>query len=108
MKNSVELNRPLLKFLLLCYVDTQESSCKDNAKFNLIEQKGPGEFISWDLKEPRTQKFLRQLQWSLLSRVYWVHYKSLVFSYLKVGTHENLQPNSKKIFSLMHLNISSF
>ena len=36
MKSTVELNRLLLKFLLLCYVDIQESSCKGNAKFNFL------------------------------------------------------------------------
>ena len=36
MKNPVELNRLLLKFLLLCYEDFQESSRKNNAKFKLL------------------------------------------------------------------------
>ena len=36
MKSAVEFNRLLMKFLLLCKVDIQESSGKDNAKFNFL------------------------------------------------------------------------
>ena len=32
MESAVELNRLLLKFLILCYVDIQESSREDNQK----------------------------------------------------------------------------
>ena len=36
MKTAVELNILLLKFLMLCQVDTQKSSRKENAKFNFL------------------------------------------------------------------------
>ena len=36
MKSVVELNRLLLKFLLLCYFVIQEGYCGDNAKFNFL------------------------------------------------------------------------
>ena len=36
MKSALELNRLLLKFLLLCYVDLLEHSREDNAKFNFL------------------------------------------------------------------------
>ena len=36
MKSAVKLNRPLLKFVLLCQVDIQESFCGDNVKFNFL------------------------------------------------------------------------
>ena len=41
MKTAVELNRLMLKFVLLCQVGIQESSRKDNAKFNFLE-------ITWE------------------------------------------------------------
>ena len=34
--SALELNRILLKFLLLCYVDVQVNSLEDNAKFNFL------------------------------------------------------------------------
>ena len=36
MKSAVELNILLLKFVLLCLVNIQESCREDNAKFNLL------------------------------------------------------------------------
>ena len=36
VKSGAELNTLLLKFLLLCQVDIQESSRKDNAKFSFL------------------------------------------------------------------------
>ena len=39
----MELNRLLLKFVLLCQVDIKESSGEDNAKFNFLE-------IIWESK----------------------------------------------------------
>ena len=36
MKRAVELDRLLLKFVLLCQVDIQESSREHNAKFNFL------------------------------------------------------------------------
>ena len=36
VKNAVELNRLLLKFIFLCRVDIQENSREDNAKFNFL------------------------------------------------------------------------
>ena len=44
MKSAVEINRLLLKFVLLCQVDIQENTCKNNTKIqfprdNLGEQK---------------------------------------------------------------------
>ena len=37
MKKAVELNELFLKYLLLCQVDTQESSGNDDATFNFLE-----------------------------------------------------------------------
>ena len=37
MKSAVELNRLILKFILLCSVEIQESSRKDNAKFKCLD-----------------------------------------------------------------------
>ena len=63
----------LFKFLL-CHVDTQESSCKDIAKFNYYKFKfnyllilifgkikGPQRFISQANKGPKMQTFLGSL-----------------------------------------------
>ena len=36
MKTAAELHRLLLKFVLLCQVDIQESSREDNAKFKFL------------------------------------------------------------------------
>ena len=36
VKSGAELNTLLLKFLLLCQLDIQESSRKDNAKFSFL------------------------------------------------------------------------
>ena len=36
MKGAVDLNRLLLKFVLLCHVDIRESSREENAKFNFL------------------------------------------------------------------------
>ena len=61
MKSSVELNRLLLKFVLLCQVGIQENSRKDNEKFNFLGTIWQSE-MSWkkifqDLREPKIQKF---------------------------------------------------
>ena len=36
IQSAVELNRLLLKFLVLCHVDILESSLEDNATFNFL------------------------------------------------------------------------
>ena len=51
MESAVELNRLLLKFVLLRQVDIQESSCKVNVKFNLL-------WIIWESKRSWRVHFL--------------------------------------------------
>ena len=51
MKSALELDRLLLKFILLSRVDVQESSCK------IWESKGLGEWIFQAFKEPKIQNF---------------------------------------------------
>ena len=88
MKSAIELNILLLKFLLLCLVDIQESSREGNAKFNFLE-------IIWDSKrswrvhfqafrEPKIQNFDNC---GATSRMYRVYYKPPVLSYSEVGTY---------------------
>ena len=36
MKRVVEMNRLVMKFLLLCYIDIQGRYCEDIAKFNVL------------------------------------------------------------------------
>ena len=62
MKSSVELNRLLLKSVLLCQVGIRkESSRKDNAKFNFLgriwESKMSWKKIFKDFREPKIQNF---------------------------------------------------
>ena len=62
MKSSVELNRLLLKSVLLCQVGIgKESSRKDNAKFNFLgriwESKMSWKKIFKDLRERKIQNF---------------------------------------------------
>ena len=61
MKSAVELNRLLLKFILLCQVDIQESSREDNAKFNFLG-------ISCESKKVLKSAFFR-LSKSLKSKI---------------------------------------
>ena len=61
MKIAVELNRLLLKFVLLCQLDIQESSREDNAKFNFLG-------ISCKSKKVLKSAFFR-LSKSLKSRI---------------------------------------
>ena len=60
MKSSVELNKLLLKFVLLC-LGIQESSRKDNAKFNFLgiiwESNMSWKKIFQDFREPKIQNF---------------------------------------------------
>ena len=60
-KNSVELNRLLLKFVLSCTVGIQESSCKENAKLNFLgtkwESKMSRKKIFQNFREPKIQNF---------------------------------------------------
>ena len=59
MKINVELNILLLKFVLLCHVDVQESSRKDNAKFYFLgviwESKTSWRVIFQNFSEPEIQ-----------------------------------------------------
>ena len=64
MKSVVELNRLLLKFLLLCHGVIQKGYCGDKAKFNFRRVKGPGRFIFQAFKESKIQNFLDSLQTS--------------------------------------------
>ena len=55
MESAVELNRLLVKFVLLCQVNIHERSREDNAKFG--RAKGPEECIFQAFKEPEIQSF---------------------------------------------------
>ena len=63
MKSSVELNRLLWKFVLLCQVGiVMLNSRKENAKFNFLETIWESK-MSWkkifqDFREPKIQKFV--------------------------------------------------
>ena len=61
MKRSVKLNILLLKFVLLCQVGIQESSRKDNAKFNfegtVWDSKMSWKKIFQNFREPKIQNF---------------------------------------------------
>ena len=88
MKSPVELNKLLLKFLLLYFVDIQESSHKDNAKFNflgiILESKRSWTAHFQAFREPKIQNFGNHVA---TSKIYWVHYKPPVLSYSEVGTY---------------------
>ena len=76
----MELNRLLLKFMLLYDVDFQQSSCKDNAKFNLVQfrrEKVLGEFIFRVFREPKIGNFLDGGHHGATSGIYWVHYSKV-------------------------------
>ena len=80
MKSVVELNRLLLKFLLLCHgVVIQKGYCGDKAKFNFLG-------IIWESKKVVEDSFFRSPK-ILKSIIFWVHYKSPVLSYTKVRTY---------------------
>ena len=68
MKSVVELNRLLLKFLLLCYGVIQKGFCEDKTKFNFLgiirRVRDPGRFIFQALKESEIQTFTGSLQTS--------------------------------------------
>ena len=81
----------IIKILLLCQVDIQESSRKDNAKFNFLdfpeviwESKRSWRAHFQAFKEPRNQNFCSL---GTISGTYWVYYKPPVLSYLEVGTY---------------------
>ena len=59
MKSPVELNRLLLKFVLLCQADIQESFREGNAKLFWLfgRAKGPGGCIFQAFEEPKIQNF---------------------------------------------------
>ena len=91
MKNTVELNRLLLKLLLLREVDIQEYQvfCEENAKFNSLgiiwESKRSWRGHFQVFREPKLQHFGNHVA---SSEIYWVHYKPPVLSYSEVGTYE--------------------
>ena len=89
MKSAVELNILLLKFVLLCLVDIQESFREDNAKFNVLgiiwESKGPPECIFQAFKEHKIQNLGNR---GVTSRMCWVYHKSPALSYSEVGIYE--------------------
>ena len=85
MKSPVELNRLLLKFVLLCQVDIQESSSKKNTKFRFLGRaKGPRKCIFQAFKEPKFQNFGNH---GATSSIYQIYYKPPVLSYSEVGTY---------------------
>ena len=70
MKSVVELNRLLLKFLLLCHGVIQKGYCGDKAKFNFLG-------IIWE-SERSWKRWLTQffrISKILKFKTFWVHYK---------------------------------
>ena len=72
----MELNRLLLKFVLLCQVDTHENFCEENAKFTFLGIIWESEIQNFDNYDATSG-----IYW------YWVYYKSPVLSYSEVGTN---------------------
>ena len=88
MKGAVDLNRLLLKFVLLCHVDIRESSREENAKFNFLgiiwESKRSKRVLFAGFREPKIQYFPSGIHNATM--VYRLQCKSLVLSYPEVGT----------------------
>ena len=80
MKSVVELNRLLLKFLLLCHGVIQKGYCGDKAKFNFLG-------IIWESKKVVEDSFFRSPK-ILKSIIFWVHYKSPVLRPEEVRTYD--------------------
>ena len=74
MKRAMELNRLLLKFVLLCQVDIHENFREENAKFTFLGIICESEIQNFD-------------NYDATSGIYWVYYKSPVLSYSEVGTN---------------------
>ena len=76
MKSAVELNRLLVKFVLLCQVNIHERSREDNAKFNFLgiiwESKRSGRGHFQVCREPKIQNFGNHVA---SSEIYWVYHK---------------------------------
>ena len=64
----------------------------DNATFNFLgitwRVKHPGEFKFQAFTEPKIQNLPSSGYNCAASKIYWLHYKTVIFSYSGVGTYE--------------------
>ena len=106
IKSAADLNILLLKFVLLCQVDIQESFPEDSSTFNFRgiiweSKRSWREQIFQAFKEPKMENFGNH---GVTSGTCWVYYKPSVLSNSEVRTYDGIIRNNNSFLIFIILN----